>query len=73
MQFLPGQDGGISQGGARRLRGQRRVLLVDLRVAHPGGEAVEDDAHGDPRAAEGRLSVHDRWVGVDQREEIPVH
>jgi len=63
----------ISHGRLRRPGGQRGVLLMDLAVGHPGRDAVEDDAHGNPRPAVPRLPVQDRRIGVDEIEQVLGH
>lgn len=46
---------------------------MDLAVGHPGRDAVEDDAHGNPRPAEPRLPVQDRRIGGDEIEQVLGH
>lgn len=46
---------------------------MDLAVGHPGRDAVEDDAHGNPCPAEPRLPVQDRRIGVDEIEQVLGH
>jgi hypothetical protein len=46
---------------------------MDLAVGHPCGNAVEYDAHRNPRPAEPRLPVQDRRIGVDKIQEVLGH
>lgn len=62
MQLFPGDHRGISESGSHRSFGQRRVLLVDLRLGHRRGKAVEHEADWDPGAAEPSLAVDDGRV-----------
>lgn len=46
---------------------------MDLVVGHPGRDAVEDDAYGNPRPAEPRLPVQDPRIGVDDIAQVLGH
>lgn len=51
-QLLTDQDSGVDDGGTAGAGGQRRVPLVNLRLGHRRGEAVEHDAYGDAGPSE---------------------
>ena len=73
MQLLTSEHRCVSERGSHGTHRERWVLLVDLRFRHLGRKTVEHHAHGNPRAAQPSLAVHNGRIHVDELELLRGH